>query len=97
VKWEEVEHLLKQKDPGVLVFEADQVLKRVDKMGDLFAPVLELKQKLPKLAGLASGKPAAAKAGLEMSAQAEVKAGRRKTEAQSGRKRPAASRKRHKI
>jgi bifunctional non-homologous end joining protein LigD len=96
VKWEEVEHLLKKKDPSVLVFEADQVLKRVDKMGDLFAPVLELKQKLPKLAGFAPGKPAAAEAGLEMSAQAELKAGRR-TKAQSGRNRPAASRKGRKI
>ena len=49
VKWEEVEHMLKKKDPGLLVFEADQVLKRVEKMGDLFEPVLTLKQTLPKL------------------------------------------------
>jgi bifunctional non-homologous end joining protein LigD len=49
VKWEEVEQLLKKKDPGLLVFEAGQVLKRVDKMGDLFEPTLKLKQKLPKL------------------------------------------------
>ena len=97
VKWEEVEHLLKKKDPSLLVFEADQVLKRVDKMGDLFGPVLELKQKLPKLAGLAPGKPAAAEAGLEMSAQAEARAGRRKTATKSGRKRPPAPKKRRKI
>jgi bifunctional non-homologous end joining protein LigD len=95
VKWEEVEQLLKKKDPSVLVFEAEQVLKRVDKMGDLFAPTLELKQKLPKLARLA-GKPEAAEAGLEMSAQAEPKA-RRKTEARSVPKGPAASKKRRKI
>ena len=50
VKWEEVEQLLKKKDAGLLVFEAGQVLKRVEKMGDLFEPVLKLKQKLPKLA-----------------------------------------------
>ncbi|MGZ4731536.1 MAG: non-homologous end-joining DNA ligase [Terriglobales bacterium] len=49
VKWEEVEHMLKKKDPGLLVFEADQVLRRVEKMGDLFEPVLKLRQKLPKL------------------------------------------------
>jgi len=98
VKWEEVEHLLKKKDPSVLVFEADQVLKRVEKMGDLFAPVLELKQKLPKPAGLAPGKPTAAEAGVEISAQAEAKAKAkgRKAEAQSGRKQPA-SKKRRKI
>jgi bifunctional non-homologous end joining protein LigD len=49
VKWEEVEQLLKKKDASLLVFEAAQVLKRVEKMGDLFEPTLKLKQKLPKL------------------------------------------------
>src|SRR5580698_3914239 len=52
VKWEEVEQALKKKDADLLVFDAGQVLKRVEKMGDLFAPVLTLKQKLPKLAGV---------------------------------------------
>jgi bifunctional non-homologous end joining protein LigD len=52
VKWEEVEQCLKKKDAAVLVFEAAEVLKRVEKMGDLFAPVQKLKQKLPKLPGL---------------------------------------------
>src|SRR5580698_1840776 len=46
VKWEEVEQCLKKKDAGLLVFEAEQVLERVKKMGDLFEPVLTLKQKL---------------------------------------------------
>ena len=32
----------------LLVFDSDQVLKRVDKLGDLFAPVIKKKQKLPK-------------------------------------------------
>ena len=41
--------MLKKKDSSLLVFEADQVLKRVEKMGDLFEPVLTLKQTLPKL------------------------------------------------
>ena len=49
VTWEEVERALKKKDAGLLVFEAKQVVARVDKMGDLFAPVLELKQRLPDL------------------------------------------------
>jgi bifunctional non-homologous end joining protein LigD len=52
VKWDEVELCLKKKDAALLVFDADDVVKRVDKMGDLFAPVHELKQKLPKLANL---------------------------------------------
>ena len=49
VTWEEVEQALKKKDAARLVFEAKDVLARVDKMGDLFAPVLKLKQKLPQL------------------------------------------------
>ncbi|MGB2938978.1 MAG: ATP-dependent DNA ligase, partial [Candidatus Dormiibacterota bacterium] len=32
-----------------LAFTVDKVIKRVQRDGDLFAPVLKLKQKLPKL------------------------------------------------
>ena len=49
VTWDELEGAVKRDDPGSLVFEAADVLKRVEKHGDLFAPVLELKQKLPEL------------------------------------------------
>jgi bifunctional non-homologous end joining protein LigD len=52
VTWEEVEQALKKKDAERLVFEAKDVLVRVEKMGDLFEPVQKLKQKLPQLAGL---------------------------------------------
>jgi len=52
VKWEEVEQALKTKDAGSLVFEAGQVLARVGQMGDLFEPVLTLRQKLPNLPGV---------------------------------------------
>lgn len=52
VTWREVEDALKKKDAKKLVFESDQVLARVEKMGDLFAAVQTLKQKLPKLSGL---------------------------------------------
>jgi bifunctional non-homologous end joining protein LigD len=52
VTWDEVEQALKKKDAERLVFEAKDVLARVEKMGDLFAPVQTLKQKLPQLAGL---------------------------------------------
>ena len=52
VTWEEVEQALKKKDAARLVFEAKDVLARVEKMGDLFEPVLKLKQKLPQLSGL---------------------------------------------
>jgi len=53
VTWDEVEAALKAGDAGKLVFEAEDVLGRVEKHGDLFEPVLELKQKLPDPAKLA--------------------------------------------
>jgi len=71
VAWDEVERALKKKDASVLVFEAPQVLERVQKMGDLFKPVLTLKQKLPKLPGIEEAQPAAVESGLEVAAQAE--------------------------
>lgn len=71
VKWEELEHALKKKDPSLLVFEADQVLKRVEEMGDLFAPVQTLQQRLPKLPGIEDAQPEAVATGLEIAAQAD--------------------------
>lgn len=49
ITWEEVEAVAKSGDGGKLVFESSDVLKRIEKQGDLFTPVLELKQKLPEL------------------------------------------------
>jgi bifunctional non-homologous end joining protein LigD len=49
VTWEELERAVEKEDADSLVFEAADVLKRVEKHGDLFAPVLELKQELPEL------------------------------------------------
>jgi bifunctional non-homologous end joining protein LigD len=47
VSWDEVEKALDRGDPEMLVFEAGEVVERFEEHGDLFAPVLELKQKLP--------------------------------------------------
>jgi len=69
VTWEEVERALNKKDASLLVFEARQVLQRVEKVRDLFAPLLKLKQKLPKLAGI--GEAPGASKGLEIAAQTE--------------------------
>jgi bifunctional non-homologous end joining protein LigD len=49
VSWDEVEKAVDKDDASQLVFEASDVLKRVDRKGDLFAPVLELEQELPDL------------------------------------------------
>jgi bifunctional non-homologous end joining protein LigD len=48
LSWDELEAALKKKDPARVTFKTDDVLKRVEKLGDLFAPVLKLKQRLPK-------------------------------------------------
>jgi bifunctional non-homologous end joining protein LigD len=48
VTWEEVERCWKRKAAGELSFLSDEVLRRVEKDGDLFAPALKLKQRLPK-------------------------------------------------
>jgi bifunctional non-homologous end joining protein LigD len=47
--WEELEEALDAKDADRLVFEWDEALDRVERRGDLFAPVLERRQKLPDL------------------------------------------------
>ncbi len=49
VTWDEVDRALAKGDPDALVFEAHEVLRRVDKKGDLFEPVLKLRQRLPDL------------------------------------------------
>jgi bifunctional non-homologous end joining protein LigD len=47
ITWDEVESTLKSGKAAGLVFETDDVLGRIEKHGDLFAPVLELEQELP--------------------------------------------------
>ena len=49
VTWDEVEETAANGDPDRLVFESAQVLERIEEQGDLFEPVLKLKQKLPTL------------------------------------------------
>ena len=72
VLWDEVEQALRKKDAGRLVFEAGAVLARVEKMGDLFEPVLKLKQQLPQLAGLAAASEKEEEEGTSVAAQSGV-------------------------
>ena len=53
--WNEVAAALRKRAP--LVFESDDVLVRVQKCGDLFKPVLELKQKFPTIESLNEANP----------------------------------------
>jgi bifunctional non-homologous end joining protein LigD len=48
VTWDEVANCLKKKKADLLKFRSDQVLTRVEKTGDLFEPLEELKQRLSK-------------------------------------------------
>ena len=47
VTWDEVENCLKKKKADLMKFRSDKTLGRVEKLGDLFASVEKLKQKLP--------------------------------------------------
>ena len=49
VTWDEVETAYETKNAQSLIFTSDQVLERFSRLGDLFQPVLTLKQHLPKL------------------------------------------------
>jgi bifunctional non-homologous end joining protein LigD len=71
VTWEEVGGTVKKKDASHLVFEAEDVLKRVDKLGDLFAPVQTLQQRLPKLPGIEEAEPEAITSRLNVSAKVD--------------------------
>jgi bifunctional non-homologous end joining protein LigD len=50
VAWKELEGLQRTRDVAKLRFSPEKVLTRVEKDGDLFAPLLKLKQRLPKMA-----------------------------------------------
>ena len=94
ITWDEVERTLKKKDPSLLVFESHQTLERVEKLGDLFAPLVTLKQKLPKLAALGAQREPIP----EIAAQADGKSTSKKPAPKAPaakaqvRKRPARSR-----
>jgi bifunctional non-homologous end joining protein LigD len=47
--WEEVRRCRAEGDPELLTFETEQVVARIDELGDLFAPLLSVKQILPAL------------------------------------------------
>jgi bifunctional non-homologous end joining protein LigD len=107
VTWDEVDQTLKKKDASRLVFEATDVLARVEKSGDLFAAVQTLKQKLPQLAGLDGESKAEAKvegkhtpAGAEQSdrpSRPAAKTGRKATSGKTGAKVKFATAKRRKL
>ena len=96
LEWSEVDKCLKQKKPVLVFFEARDALARVKKKGDLFAPVLTLKQSLkkalksfatpapkPRLKGTGDGSIAAYNAKRDFSQTAEP----RGTKKRAGKKR----------
>ncbi|MGA7401855.1 MAG: ATP-dependent DNA ligase, partial [Candidatus Sulfotelmatobacter sp.] len=97
VSWEEVEHALKKKDANLLVFEARRAVARVEKLGDLFAPLNELKQRLPDLK--AATAPAAEKMEepITIAAQAEEPARPRRQAARKARKPQPTRKSRRKV
>ena len=53
MKWSEVEKCARSAKGDAITFDAAQILKRFARLGDLFAPMLTLRQRLPTLAALA--------------------------------------------
>ncbi len=49
VSWDEVVRCRDTRDGELLAFDTEQVLARVDEQGDLFAPLMTVKQRLPAL------------------------------------------------
>jgi bifunctional non-homologous end joining protein LigD len=49
IRWDELEAAIKKEDAAALYFGIEATLARVDELGDLFKPVLSLKQKLPRI------------------------------------------------
>jgi len=47
VSWAEVQKCARSRDPQMLVFDSAAVLQRVKRRGDLFEPMLTLRQRLP--------------------------------------------------
>ena len=70
--WEEVERACKNEDRDMFYLPADAALKRMEKLGDLFEPVLTLKQKLPAKFEQMLGK-------VELPELAEQKSGKRES------------------
>jgi bifunctional non-homologous end joining protein LigD len=48
VRWNELANTLKKSDAALLNFDSNEALHRLKRVGDLFAPLRKLKQKLPK-------------------------------------------------
>lgn len=59
VTWQELARATKKRDERALFFSPGESVKRLKRLGDLFAPVLKMKQKLPSefMKALAAGPP----------------------------------------
>jgi hypothetical protein len=47
VTWAELQDAVKKREPDLLSFGIDAATARLEKLGDIFRPVLSIKQKLP--------------------------------------------------
>jgi bifunctional non-homologous end joining protein LigD len=52
VTWDELDDALAADDASALRFDPDQVLERIERVGDLHRPVIEVAQELPRLDGV---------------------------------------------
>jgi bifunctional non-homologous end joining protein LigD len=87
VTWDEVAACLEAREPSLLRFTADQVLERVERMGDLFEPVLKLRQKLAR--GLPTTEAPRRRAPAKPPSEAELEKMRERGRQRGRRERPA--------
>ncbi len=80
VTWEELKAAVKEKDMASLYFEPEQAIRRAEELGDIFKPVLTLKQTLPPevLATLPPPNPPKRKSATRRSPPASLAAYRNK-------------------
>ena len=52
VTGDEVEAALRSRNAASLAIDSDEVLERVERLGDLYAPVLQLTQQLPDVTAI---------------------------------------------
>ena len=82
---------------GCWCFESYQTIARFEKMGDLFEPVLKLKQKLPDLKTAAVPSAVVKNKPIELAAQADDDHRPKKAPGKTGAKKAPARKKRSKV
>lgn len=79
VHWDELEQAVKDREPDSLYFDPPSALERIERVGDLFAPLLKIRQHLPRSTGAYRRQSSARRASTTtLSLRASRQGGRRR-------------------